>query len=141
MNDTTRYTNINTTTLNADALQKALTIAAGDAITSPVLTTEAYIRRQTCFWSNLIAMLDTWRHTPGTGIQVYGLASEYAKRVGRSLNTIKDWLRNLEYKGMIHPIEGAPSKPGAVGDTLYNFIEVDNALREIRQQRLAKASE
>ena len=42
---------------------------------------------------------------------------------------------------MIHPIEGAPSKPGAVGDTLYNFIEVDNALREIRQQRLAKASE
>lgn len=81
-------------------------------------------------------MLEAWRHTPGTGVQVYGLASEYAKRTGRSLNTIKERLRNLEAKGMIHPIEGAPSKPGAVGDTLYNFIEIDNALREVRKKRL-----
>ncbi len=128
------------TTLNSEALQKALNIAAGDAIISPVITTEAYIRMQTCFWANLVAMLDAWRHTPGSGIQVYGLASEYAKRVGRSLNTIKDWLRNLEAKGMIHPIEGAPGKLGAVGDALYNFVEVDNALREIREQRLGKSS-
>ena len=69
---------------------------------------------------------------------MYGLASEYAKRVGRSLNTVKDWLRQLETMGMIHPIEGAPSRPGAVGDTLYNFAEVDNALRTIRQRRLAQ---
>lgn len=128
------------TTLNSEALQKALIIAAGDAINSPVLTTEAYIRMQTCFWANLVAMLDAWRYTPGSGVQVYGLAIEYARRVGRSLNTIKDWLRNLEAKGMIHPIEGSPSRPGAIGDTLYNFVEVDNALREIRQQRLGKTS-
>ena len=128
------------TTHTADALKQALLIAAGDAATSPVLTTEAYIKMQTCFWANLVDMLDAWRHTPGSGVQVYGLASEYAKRVGRSLNTIKDWLRQLEAMGMIHPIEGAPSRPGAVGDTLYNFVEVDNALREIRQQRLAKKS-
>lgn len=40
-----------------------------------------------------------------TGGQEYGLASEYAKRIGRSLNTVKDWLRNLEAKDMIHPIQ------------------------------------
>ena len=44
-----------------------------------------------------------------TGGQEYGLASEYAKRIGRSLNTVKDWLRNLEAKDMIHPIQGAPN--------------------------------
>lgn len=95
---------------------------------------------QACFWANLVAMLDSWHHTPGAGVQVYGLASEYARRTGLSLNTRKDWLRSLEAKGMIHPIEGAPSKPGAIGDTLYNFIEVDNALRAVRKQRLNKSS-
>ena len=125
---------MNKTIPNTESLRQALVIAADDGVTSPVLTTDAYIRMQ-----NLVAMIDAWRHTPGTGVQVYGLASEYAKRAGRSLNTIKEWLRNLEAKGMIHPIEGAPSKPGAVGDTLYNFIEVDNALREVRKKRLNKS--
>lgn len=70
------------TTLNTEALQKALIIAAGDAINSPVLTTEAYIRMQTCFWANLVAMLDAWRYTPGSGVQVYGLAIEIRKARG-----------------------------------------------------------
>ena len=90
------------------------------------------------FLSNLMAML---KPRLATGGQEYGLASEYAKRIGRSLNTVKDWLRNLEAKDMIHPIQGAPSKPGAVGDTLYNFAEVDAALREVRKQnKEAKAA-
>ena len=58
------------------------------------------------FLSNLMAML---KPRLATGGQEYGLASEYAKRIGRSLNTVKDWVRNLEAKGMIHPIQGAPN--------------------------------
>lgn len=121
---------------NTEALKNALIAAAGNSIHSPVLSTEAYIKMQCCFWANLSALLNAWRTETGAGIQIYGLASEYAKRVGRSLNTVKDWLRQLEAMGMNQPIEGAPSRPGAVGDTLYNFAEVDNALRTIRQQRL-----
>ena len=103
---------------NTEALKNALISAAGNSIHSPVLSTEAYIKMQCCFWANLSALLNAWRTETGAGIQIYGLASEYAKRVGRSLNTVKDWLRQLEAMGMIHPIEGAPSRPGAVGDTL-----------------------
>lgn len=124
----------NSNNINSEALKDALSFAAGADSASPVLTTAAYINMQTCFWANLSALLDDWRHAPGAGGQQFGLASEYAKRVGRSLNTVKDWLRNLESKGMIHPLQGAPGKPGAVGDTLYNFVEVDAALREIRKQ-------
>ena len=126
--------------INSEELKNALLLAAGDAANHPVLSTEAFIKMQTCFWANMTSTLDAWRHAPGAGGQSFGLASEYAKRIGRSLNTVKDWLRNLESKGMIHPMEGAPSKPGAIGDTLYNFVEVDNALREVRKQRMSRKS-
>ncbi len=126
---------------NTERFIEAMTIAAGADASSPVIGTAAYIKMQGCFWANLRALLDDWRRTPGAVGQEYGLASEYAKRIGRSLNTVKDWLRNLEAKDMIHPIQGAPSKPGAVGDTLYNFAEVDAALREVRKQnKEAKAA-
>ena len=130
-----------TTFENSERFTEAMTIAAGADASSPVIGTAAYIKMQGCFWANLRALLDDWRRTPGAVGQEYGLASEYAKRIGRSLNTVKDWLRNLEAKDMIHPIQGAPSKPGAVGDTLYNFAEVDAALREVRKQnKEAKAA-
>lgn len=116
----------------AEALKQALRVAAGAEASSPVLTTNAFINMQACLWANLVELLDTWRRSPGSVGQEYGLVSEYAKRIGRNTNTVKDWVRNLEAKGMIHPIQGAPSRPGAKGDTLYNFAEVDIALRAVR---------
>lgn len=124
--------------IDIDGTKAAFLRAAGGETSSPVVTPNGLADFGVTFLSNLMAML---KPRLATGGQEYGLASEYAKRIGRSLNTVKDWLRNLEAKDMIHPIQGAPSKPGAVGDTLYNFAEVDAALREVRKQnKEAKAA-
>lgn len=64
--------------------------------------------------------------------QAYGTASEIAKFLGRNVNSIRDWLRKLENQGRIKPIQGAPLRDGAVGDTLYKFVEVEKALRQER---------
>lgn len=120
--------------IDIDGTKAAFLRAAGGETSSPVVTPNGLADFGVAFLSNLMAAI---KPRLATGGQEYGLASEYAKRIGRSLNTVKDWLRNLEAKGMIHPIQGAPSKPGAVGDTLYNFAEVDAALREIRKQNKA----
>lgn len=125
-------------TIDIDGTKAAFLRAAGGETSSPVVTPNGLADFGVAFLSNLMAAI---KPRLATGGQEYGLASEYAKRIGRSLNTVKDWLRNLEAKDMIHPIQGAPSKPGAVGDTLYNFAEVDAALREVRKQnKEAKAA-
>lgn len=82
-----------------------------------------------CLLANIESML---KSTPNTGGQQYGLASELATRYGRSLNTIKVWLKQLEEDGVIKPLQGAPAREGAKGDTLYSFTEVDAALRDKR---------
>ena len=79
-----------------------------------------------CLLANIENML---KRTPNTGGQQFGSATECATRYGRSVNTMKVWLRNLEKEGAIKPIQGAPDREGAKGDTLYSFAEVDDALR------------
>lgn len=64
--------------------------------------------------------------------QAYGTTGEVAKYFGRNVNSMRDWLRKLESQGRINPIQGAPLREGAKGDTLYKFVEVESALREER---------
>lgn len=72
--------------------------------------------------------------------QEYGTVSEIAKRFGRSVNTMKDWLRKLETDGKLpHTIQGCPSREGAKGDTLYHFGEVEKALQQVRKDYVTKS--
>ena len=94
------------TTIDIDGTKAAFLRAAGGETSSPVVTPNGLADFGVTFLSNLMAML---KPRLATGGQEYGLASEYTKRIGRSLNTVKDWLRNLEAKDMIHPIQCAPN--------------------------------
>lgn len=82
-----------------------------------------------CLLANIENLL---KRTPNTLGQQFGNATEVATRYGRSVNTVKVWLRKLEEQGLINPIQGAPEREGAKGDTLFSFAEVDAALRKKR---------
>ena len=117
-------------------LQIALTQAAGGS-GKQIPSAEDLGCFGACLLANIQNML---KSTPNTGGQQFGSATELATRYGRSVNTMKVWLRNLEKDGTIKPIQGAPDREGAKGDTLYSFAEVDDALRVkrvdyVRQQK------
>ena len=82
--------------IDIDSTKAAFLRAAGGESSSPVVTPNGLADFGVTFLSNLMAMI---KPRLATGGQEYGLASEYAKRVGRSLNTVKDWLRNLYKPG------------------------------------------
>lgn len=115
-------------------IQTALTLAAGGT-GKQIPSSDDLGSFGACLLANIENML---KRTPNTGGQQYGSATELATRYGRSANTVKVWLRNLEKEGAINPIQGAPDREGAKGDTLYCFTEVDEALREKRVDYVGK---
>lgn len=106
----------------------ALLLAAGGS-GKQILSSDDMAGFGACLLANIESML---KRSPYMGGQQYGSATELATRYGRSVNTVKVWLRKLEAQGEIHPIQGAPEREGAKGDTLYSFVEVDEALRKKR---------
>lgn len=116
------------TMTNTSLIHTALLQAAGGS-GKQILSSDDMAGFGACLLANIESML---KSTPNTGGQQYGNATEVATRYGRSVNTVKVWLRKLEEQGAIHPIQGAPEREGAKGDTLYSFAEVDEALREKR---------
>lgn len=75
--------------------------------------------------------------SPGISINGarYGNASTCATVFGTPHPTMKVWLKNLEASGLIEPLRGIPDpnpKTGKQGrsDALYNFTEVDKAMRQ-----------
>ena len=111
-----------------NTIQAALTLAAGGS-GKQIPSSDDLGSFGACLLANIENML---KRTPNTGGQQFGNATEVATRYGRSVNTVKVWLRKLEEQGLINPIQGAPEREGAKGDTLYSFAEVDAALREKR---------
>lgn len=102
---------------------------------TPVVTPKGLADSQATLYTNLVEAL---KSTQMTGGQEFGTVSELAKRLGRSVNTVKDWLRRLECEGKLNrTIQGCPSKEGAKGDTLYHFAEVEEALRNVRKSYVA----
>ena len=102
---------------------------------TPVVTPKGLADSHATLYANLV---DAWKSTQVTGGQEFGTVSELAKRLGRSVNTMKDWLRRLEWEGKLNrTIQGCPSKEGAKGDTLYHFAEVEEALRNVRKSYVA----
>lgn len=119
---------------NISNIQLALTLAAGGT-GKQIPSSEDLGSFGACLLANIENML---KRTPNTGGQQFGNATEVATRYGRSVNTVKVWLRNLEKEGTIKPIQGAPDREGAKGDTLYCFAEVDEALRGKRVDYVGK---
>lgn len=113
---------------NIDTIKLALVQAAGGS-GKQIPSADDLGSFGACLLANIENML---KRTPNTGGQQFGNATEVATRYGRSVNTVKVWLRNLERSGVINPIQGAPEREGAKGDTLYSFAEVDSALQDKR---------
>ena len=113
---------------NNDTIKAALTLAAGGS-GKQIPSADDLGSFGACLLANIENLL---KRTPNTGGQQFGNATEVATRYGRSVNTVKVWLRKLEEQGVINPIQGAPEREGAKGDTLFSFAEVDAALREKR---------
>lgn len=102
---------------------------------SPIVTPKGLADSHATLYANLV---EAWKHSQMTGGQEFGTVSEIAKRIGRSVNTMKDWLRRLERDGKLtRTIQGCPSREGAKGDTLYHFGEVEEALRNVRKSYVA----
>lgn len=98
---------------------------------TPVVTPKGLADSNATLYANLVEVL---KHSQMTGGQEFGTVSEIAKRMGRSVNTMKDWLRRLERDGKLaRTVQGCPSREGAKGDTLYHFAEVEEALRQVRK--------
>ena len=119
---------------NIDDIKAAFDRAAQVGET-PVVTPKGLADAHATLYVNVV---DALKNYTVTGGQEFGTVSEVAKRMGRSVNTKKDWLRRLEREGKLsRTIQGCPSKEGAKGDTLYHFAEVEEALRNVRKSYVA----
>ena len=110
--------------------QKCELLAAAKG--APILTPEAF--------ADMLIVYDQQKqvlHSPGISINGarYGNTTACATLFGTPHPTMKIWLKNLEANGLIEPLRGIPDpnpKTGKQGrgDALYNFSEVDKALRQ-----------
>lgn len=122
---------------NIDEVTAALIMAAGGQ-DKHVIGAEQLARVGTCLF---VLIKGELQRTPHIGGQQYGSVTQLATRYGKSVNTLKVWARQLEADGMIKPLQGAPDREGAKGDTLYSFAEFDEALRERRERWNAKMND
>ena len=116
---------------------KALFLEAAGGIENHVIGAEQLANTMTCL---LMLFRDKLQVTPKPFEQMYGSVTQLATRYGKSVNTLKVWARQLEAEGLINPLEGAPEREGARGDTIYSFEEFDAALRERRKAKINNPS-
>ena len=109
---------------------------ASEALGEPLAAREVELHEDTVlaenvFWSQAYTDLRTEQYiTYSPNGDVTPLVTFGDTLTERS--TLTALARKLEEQGLINPIQGAPEREGAKGDTLFSFAEVDAALREKR---------